>query len=311
MKNKHKTNGRENEEDIFEILQEQDPTDNKEALKQAWKNYNEQIEELEKKCDKLRKKNQPSRRAISKGVRVVTPVVASIAITYKAFTLCDATPFIKDNVKEYAQITKEGDTFDNISYSEEYVDSEDKEATIAHVGKWKKGSDGNWKRKIKIYSVGKIGNFRNEIDIEKLKSLGINSLDMIFGEPILEQFETKNNITAEEKEEDAYLKATIYYEDDSKSMIVKESKDRNFLSTTLFLIFSFLSIVAGTFSGLDTELKAKNRRNQKLGRIEDEVYTLTNKKENIKKELESLIYQEGNSQNKSKKRNIRTIGTHK
>ena len=250
---------------------------------------NEKIEQLESKLNSLNKKNKRQGNKAIKIIEVTIPYVVTAALSYKVFSSLNMTPFAKDNITKNAKVMKELDTEGNTSYYEQYEDF-DKTATISRVGKWHMGKDGNFERQIKIYDAKKIDEFKEDITIEKLNRIGIDSLEYIFGEPIIERTERKNKLTLEEQNAAPYLKATVYYEDKDKNITTKESTSNNVVQTACFVI---VALNLGRI--LEKILKALNdnsysKRRNKISDVEEKINKLKeemNNDEVIKQDSES------------------------
>lgn len=172
-----------------------------------------------------------------RSLQLFTPYFLTAGITFELFHLFGFTPILEDRRIQYLEIKKELDNFGNIRYEEQYDHFNDTKGTISYIGKWQKRQDNFYSREIKTYVTE---NFSKDITVNFLKNVDITSLDDIFGKPISQKTETKNNLTEEEINKDSYLQAVIYSKSSDDFIIVEESLDMNLFLTLGWIVVTVI-----------------------------------------------------------------------
>lgn len=214
------------------------------------KDKNRLLSQMEKEIKELKCKIENSTKAnfktrVLRGLnytyyvgRLVAPYVVSAGIVFSIFAALKITPFIRDNRQMELEIKKEIDSNNRIKIEEKYEEFDDTTATLTYVSNWKKEDDNYYKRVIKTYRI----NIEDEELITKLvNDKNVTTIEDVLGKPISTKYESKNNLTEEEINEEPYLNAIIYSKDSEKYLTVKESAYNNLLLTIAY-IFAALSV---------------------------------------------------------------------
>ncbi len=227
-------------------------------LKKWWLLVNEELMELEKNkfLLSLQKEIENLEQEIREGIvnnkinqsqrkkkinstinRLIIPYILATGLTLTSFTLLGKTPFYQDLIKNYLYERKEFDSLGNSKYEEQYKEYEDEKSTLTYATKWLKNENGLYERTLKTYQI-------KDLDEAKIKKIvqnkEINSLEEIFGKPIMISTEIEPNLTQEQLKEDSYLQAIIYLENKDKFVYVKES----ILENAIGAILIYLAIIA-------------------------------------------------------------------
>lgn len=174
-------------------------------------------------------------------LQLIMPYMITAGMMFGIFSLFNATPFVRDDVKKKLERMKQIDSLGNIRYLEQYDKFDDPEGTINYVGEWHEIEDGFFSREIKTYEINEI----SEETVEKIVSnLEIIFLDDVFGEPILKQIEAKKNLSQEELQKKAYLEAILYFKSEEEFVIAREDVGDNAGFTLLFFLLTLLVEIA-------------------------------------------------------------------
>ena len=168
--------------------------------------------------------------------RLIIPYIVATGLTLTLFTIFAKTPFYQDLIKNYLEERKEFDSLGNSKYEELY-ENEDEKSTLTYKTKWLKKENGLYERTLKTYQI-------KDLDETKIKEIvqnkEINSLEEVFGKPIMISTEIEPNLAQEQLKEDSYLQAIIYLENKDKFVYVKES----ILENAIGAILIYLAIIA-------------------------------------------------------------------
>ena len=162
----------------------------------------------------------------------VAPYIVTAGISFSTYAFVGAIPFVRNDTKAYLETKKTIDSRGNISYEEQYAEY-NANGEISYYGKWMPKEDGLYSREVKTYNIGAV----TEKTIMGVIDAPDNArLDDIFGEPKSTVIQTRNNLSEEEINADAYLEATMYSQDDNEYIVVKESVKDNILLTISWIV---------------------------------------------------------------------------
>lgn len=173
-------------------------------------------------------------KIFNKTIQLITPYVLTASIITGIFTAVGGTPFFKDQRKNDAHITEEFDSYGKIKKEIQYNSSDLSENILYYQSKWTNNIDGTYTRYIEEYNL-------TEITIEELIELSNKEtleLKDIFGEPISSKKIIENNLTEEQINEEAYLRATIYYKDTNDYFFVEETNTENIVLTIFCILLT-------------------------------------------------------------------------
>ena len=170
----------------------------------------------------------------------VAPYVLSASVIVGGIKLIGGVfPFYTDTFKQTADIKNEFDSNGSFIKSEKVYgsyDSADRFNRILYYSKWNKTENGKYERKIISYRIKN----NNLTDILYLMNKQDLNLDDVFGEPYMEQIETRYNIDDLDKDES--LKVIIYNREKNDYIYLKESVGQNLGISVLNIICFLLSM---------------------------------------------------------------------
>ena len=171
----------------------------------------------------------------ARALQLVAPYVVTAGVIAGGFAVFGEIPFYcGEEWKTYSDTRSEIDSLGNIKREKKYGSFEDRTNELFYYTKWEKDEDGLYYRTVQEYRVN--GKTYDDIiglfDEEDLK------LEDVLGKPKSTVIESKNNITEEEINEDASLKAIVYNKDKSDYIVKKESVGTNVLLSILYVIAS-------------------------------------------------------------------------
>jgi len=169
-----------------------------------------------------------------KFMRLLYPYIISMVLLISGGKLCKlGYPFLKDDVKLYAQIMTEIDSLGTIRTERVYGEPTIT-GNLTFYDKWL-FKENNYTRTVKIYSLNNI----SMKSILKLMSSEPLNIEEILGEPEKNIIETTNKINVEEPNE-IFLKAVIYQEDKEDYIIKKETTSDNVATTLTYIMLELL-----------------------------------------------------------------------
>lgn len=186
-----------------------------------------------------------SARALQK----VAPYVLTAGIVAGGFTLLGNIPFYGgDEWNVYSNVMTEFDNTGNIRKEQQYDTFKDdsdntldnSDSMLYYYSKWQKDGDGSYSRTVQTYSIKK----KTYEDIIKLFEQENLKLEDVLGEPSSNIKETRNNLADEELEEESFIKAVIYNEDENDYIIHKETVGENVLISILYVLVTALAELA-------------------------------------------------------------------
>ena len=198
-------------------------------------------------------------------LRLVTPYVVTAAFTLWLFSLGNIFPFKENYEKKCLKVKKEIDNKGNISFEEQYENFDNINTTISYYGKWIKKDENFYTREIKIYNIKNI--YGKELIERHFSDIDIKTLEEIIGNPILTKYETKNNLTEEELENDFYIKMVVFSEVDDDFIIIKAPIEVDIAASMIWVIITFIlsklaSLLANTTSNFNYASSINNIKEQ-------------------------------------------------
>lgn len=172
-----------------------------------------------------------------RALQLLAPYVLTGGILVGGFALVGNIPFYPyDEWEIAADVKMEFDNLGNIRYEKQYTDFANANNILSFSSKWELQEDGFYKRLVKTYGIrGK--NYEELIELFSKQDL---VLEDILGEAITTVTETKNNLTAEEINADAFMQAVIYYEDKNECIIHRETISENALTSLLYVLLNVI-----------------------------------------------------------------------
>lgn len=186
--------------------------------------------------------------------QLLAPYTVAFGIIFGIFSFAGNSPFVKDEVKQNLRTKKEFDSLGNVRYVEQYAEFDNDKWTLFHTEKWKDIGDGLYARIIDKYIID--SKMTEEVIAKIVNGNEVSSLEELFGKPDSSYVEKKNNLTEEELNENATLKAIIYLEDINDYAMVRETISDNIGCSVLYLVcgaFTSLMIcmVRGSYSSFN------------------------------------------------------------
>lgn len=217
--------------------------------------------------------------------RLVAPYLISLGITFGSFSIAGFTPFLLDDEKNNLKIMKEIDNNGNIRYETQYSEFENMNNTITYYSNWYKKNN-MYARNIKVYNIGDL----SENNILRIINSDYNNLDDIFGNPIIDRTELKENV---DDINDSYVQARIYSEDIDDYIFLKQPMNNNVVETIIWL---FITLIIELFIISSREYNYKKIKNSIIKKYSMEFYDNLLKKIEIRKNnYERLINFEGDN----------------
>lgn len=150
-------------------------------------------------------------------------------------------PFIRDKVKTPLQNKKTIDSYGNKTVVEKYTRDSLPVGTLSYTTKWEKNEDGIYERNVETYEMKDLSE-ETVIDIINNKSLEEITLEDIFGNAKKKETEKGIELTEEEINKPASIKASVYSVDKNDVIIAKEDVVSNILVSVFWV---FLEIAGG------------------------------------------------------------------
>lgn len=201
---------------------------------------NLEFEIQEKKGINRKNKRIKNIKMASKRAMLFGPYILIPGCLFCVLSFGGATPFYRDEQKQYLETMKEIDSGGNVYCEQQYQEYKDTESTISYYEKWNLDKEGKYFRNVQVYSV-------NDLEEEKLIDLvnqNKNSiLNELFGEPIISKMETKNNLSEEELSKAPFLQARIYDKSKEDYILIEESMDNEILSIITWVSVSILTLM--------------------------------------------------------------------
>ncbi len=228
----------------------------------------ESIKELEDKlahANSINKKNK-IRLELKKKLlyaKMIIPFALITGISLSGFSLFISVPFYRDSKRKDLWYKKEFDSLGNKVIEEQYEEYNNV-GEVSFVSKWEKYDDTYYSRTITTYPVKSL----TEEELERFIMSEEVSLAKVLGNPIATKTEKKNNITEEEINKGAFLRATVYNRSDEDYILIKETKQENITTTVSFIISTFLAdLICGIMLSGG---KIADNRKKKIAALEDE-----------------------------------------
>ena len=227
-------------------------------------NLKEEINTLEFNIENINEHNKKIRKLRQKKISLcflqkIAPYLATAGFTLACFSALSATPFYRDDVKRILKTRKELDSQGNTKYEEQYGNFETTEGKLTYVGKWNKEDDEFYTRKVVTYDVRYID---DDVITKIVNNIEVAKLEDIFGLPINEIKETKNNLTEEELNADEYIEAIWYLEDVNDYIIAKETVSNNFWLTLFWVIVTAFCETIPLSQASESSIKYENAINE-------------------------------------------------
>lgn len=176
--------------------------------------------------------------SICKG-KLIFPYVLTTGICLGIGSAIGATPFIPDKEKNHLKQMEELDSCNNIRYERQYECFDNGKNSITYYSKWILNSDGKYHRDVKVYDIG-------EMSKDRIKYLLNGSYtktpEELFGNPIINKMEIKNNILEKDAQMGSYIQARFYSEDDDDYIWVNESINNNIMETIVWMIIYYICV---------------------------------------------------------------------
>lgn len=175
-------------------------------------------------------------------LQLIAPYVLTASITAGGSALLGDIPFYGgDEFEVYANVMTEFDEDGNVRYERQYDlnGSQSINDKVSYYAKWEQDEDGLYSRTIKMYSVEKktYEEIIELIDKENLR------LEDIFGEPYFITVETKDNITEEELQKEAYFRIILYDKDKNDYIIREETASENIILSAVYIAATMFGMV--------------------------------------------------------------------
>lgn len=208
-----------------------------------------EIESLEKEIKQQKFKNLKinsikNLKITARVLQLIAPYVVTASIFTWFFFSNGIIPFHRDKREIYSRVMTEFDNLGNIRYEQQYADFVDQNNIFKFYSQWQLQEDGFYTRTIKTYNI-------EEKTYEELIELFNKEnviLEDFLGKPISTIKETKNNLTDDELNKEAFMQAIIYNEDENDFIIQEESFDENKYSTIgYFFLLAMLEFASGLF----------------------------------------------------------------
>ena len=193
---------------------------------------------------------------------IIHPLIAlCIALSVSHFMFNDI-PFIRQDRVNTMRYETTIDNQGNITTNNKYSDTNwfstsarDKSVWIYKYDQWRKDGNG-YIRSIDGFVI-------DDSSIEKIEELfnDPDKLEKLYANSRVGLYETKDEITEEELQEENYMKAVIHYEDKNDYYIAPQSEEENSRDTAIFLATLFGSGIVATANTLDY-IDKKRRRGQ-------------------------------------------------
>lgn len=177
-------------------------------------------------------------KIILRTIQLITPYIVAGGIVLGGFSALGGTPIIVDKRKKKLETLKEIDSFGNVRYEQQYDEYKNTEGKVIHYDKWELAENGLYTRNVKTYLIGEI---TEETIMNLIENNSISSLNEVFGQPILTQIESRNNLTDEEIYSLGHLKGIWYSKDSEDFIIVDEPVNENIGLTILCFILLIIS----------------------------------------------------------------------
>lgn len=177
-------------------------------------------------------------KIILRTVQLITPYIVAGGIVLGGFSVLGGTPIIVDKRKKKLETLKEIDSFGNVRYEQQYDEYKNTKGKVIHYDKWELTENGLYTRNVKTYLIGEI---TEETIMNLIENNSISSLNEVFGQPILTQIESRNNLTDEEICSLGHLKGIWHSKDSEDFIIADEPVDENIALTLLCFLLMFIS----------------------------------------------------------------------
>lgn len=207
----------------------------------------------------------------ARALQLVAPYIVTAGIVAGGFAFFGDIPFYpNDEMKAYSNIMTEFDNAGNIRKEQQYASFKDEDdytldsddGLLYYYSKWEKMDDGLYSRVVQTYSIEKTYE-----DIIKLFGKKDLNLEDILGEPDSSVTEIKNNLTEEELQEEAFIQAIVYSEDEGDYIMRKQTVEENlWFSLAYIVLVGILDLIVRsvrrTYSSFDfsrcvNEIKSK------------------------------------------------------
>ncbi len=172
----------------------------------------------------------------ARALQLVAPYVLTAGVVIGGFCLIDETPFYRDERKIYSSTMTEFDNLDNIRYEQKYGDF-NQDNVFNHYSQWELQEDGSYTRTIKTYNI-KEKTYDELVNLLHKENL---SLEDVFGESTSTIKETKNNLSDDEINEEAFMQAVIYNKDKEDYIIGKETMSENISFSALCVVLTVIA----------------------------------------------------------------------
>lgn len=170
---------------------------------------------------------------INSFTRKTIPYILAIGSMYACFSSSSATPVAVDKVSTNMKYMKNIDSSGKCTITEQEEDFKYKPNIIKYQGPWHYNEETKeYEREVKNYRVSFLNKFLIEDIVEENK---IDSLEKIFGEPVIKSIQRTNKVDEKELLAGATIEAIIFGKDKTQVVMVDESIGRNAFTTVLFI----------------------------------------------------------------------------
>ena len=175
--------------------------------------------------------------------KMLAPYILTAGITFGIFSALDLTPFVIDDSKKYLRTKKELDNQGNIHIEEQYENFDEMKNMITYASAWKKDNDDFYSRTVETYVINEnyiINGTSEEVIAKLLTKSNSASLTDIFGAPISQKNEKRNDLTIDELTNKEYIQATIYSKSDDDVIVIKETINDNLGWTLAWFLATYV-----------------------------------------------------------------------
>lgn len=210
------------------------------------KNQNEQLIKMKEEIESLESEIKYNKlvnfkikairnlKITAKALRLVAPYTITAGIAFCGVNHFGCVPY--NERKAYSNVMTEFDNVGNIRIEQQYYKNNGN-SILYYCSKWEKCDDEFYSRTAQAYSIrGK--SFEDIMELFKKEDL---KLEDVLGEPYSNIKETKNNLTEDEIQEEAIIKAVIYKENKDDYIIYKTTVGENIAVSAIWIILAIAS----------------------------------------------------------------------
>lgn len=170
----------------------------------------------------------------SKLLQAAAPCILTVSLCGYTFCSLGFTPFIRDEIKDYARFKTEVDNTGKTVIEKQYYEYDDDSNAVFLYSNWELDKHGAFNRYVKIYHV----NVKKLDRLIEYLEMDSATIEEALGEPYRTYIETKGSLTEEEMTENPYIKVMFYDRDRNDVTIRRETVGENVAATILFIFMS-------------------------------------------------------------------------